>query len=398
MKKLILTVITFCAFFAAADEPLPINQISSKSVFAVLDMAHQKTPTENILLSPFSLQECFGMISCGAGKQSSAELKSVLGLDSPYASYKTRKSLAESKNASFSSSNTLLVDKRLNLYQDFVNNAVWYFGGKVYKADFNRKKECADLLNSLVKEQSKGMFDNVVSEKDFESNPLTVLMNVLYFKSLWFNQFAAYETQKQIFNTSAEEKYQVDMMLNIQNVKYYNDETIHAVMLPYAEPRFQMIFLMTLDSANSVSLVTQKLAAEGVDTIVREAENYRTIVQIPKLDLAADNDLVPLLRDAGMKSVFDPATGDLDKIVKGIPLFIDQARQLVKLKIDENGTEMSAVTVAIPKAASIRETGELKSFHADHPYVIVLYDTETSAVLLSGIIVKPSAVSAAIQQ
>ena len=395
MKKSLFVVALF-AFLSLS------GTVPQKPVFKILDQAHRKNPQENILLSPLSLMECFGMISCGAGEKSGAELAAVLGLDNEgcRALRNARKILANVNDADFSSCNTLMIDKRLNFYQDFVNKAVYFYGGKIYKADFSRPAECADLLNELIKKQSGGMFDKVVNDADLKSNPLAVLMNVLYFKASWQDSFPAEFTQKQIFHSSADEKYQVDMMLDTRYIPYYKDGTIHAVSLPYKNPGFQMLFIMPVDSGTPVSVVTEKLAAGGVTEILKNSsDENETVIQIPVLDLSVNNDLIPLLRDAGMKYVFDPANGDLDKMVKGIPLFIDQARQLIKLKLNENGTEMAAVTIAVSKACSAApEEKIINNFHADRPFVIVLYNTETSAVLLSGVINKPSVTSAEVRQ
>jgi serpin B len=395
MKKFLLSTVLLTGVMLCGEVP-------QKPVFKLLDMAHKKAPGENVLLSPFSMQECFGMVSCGAGKASAAELSSVLGLDDAgsLALREARKSIAASENAGFTSCNTLIIDRRLNFCQEFVNKAVYFYGGKVYKADFSRSADCVNFLNAKIKEQSNGLFEKVVDENDFSANPLAVLMNVLYFQSEWESPFEKEATQKQLFHASEKDKYQVDMMINSDYFPYYNDGKIHAVTLPYKNPRFRMIFLMPLDPAAPLSLITEMLANKGTAIIVAaSSEKNETVVQIPRLELQADNDLKTLLKDAGMLHVFDPECGDLTKMVKDIPLFIDRARQVVKLKMDENGTEAAAVTiVSMPKAAAVKEVKQINNFHADRPFVMVLLDKETSAVILSAVICKPVTASAEAQQ
>lgn len=395
MKKFLLCVVLPVSMMLCGEVP-------QEPVFKVLDIAHKKAPGENVLLSPLSMMECFGMVSCGAGELSSAELSKVLGLDSDgcKALREARKSIAASENAGFTSCNTLLIDRRLNFYQEFVNQAVYFYGGKIYRADFSRSGDCVNFLNAKIKEQSNGVFEQVVDESDFAANPLVVLMNVLYFQSEWKCPFEKEATQKQLFHASEKDKYQVDMMINSDYFPYYNDGKIHAVTLPYKNPRFRMIFIMPLDPAAPLSLVTEMLANKGTAVIVAaSSDKNETVVQIPRLELQADNDLKTLLKDAGMLHVFDPECGDLTRMVKDIPLFIDRARQVVKLKMDENGTETAAVTiVSLPKAAAVKEVKHINNFHADRPFVMVLVDKETSAVILSAVICKPVTASAEVQQ
>ena len=97
-------------------------------------------------------------------------------------------------------------------------------------------------------------------------------------------------------------------------------------------------------------------------------------------------------KKAGIKHLFDPQTGDLIYIVKNTndPLYIDSARQLVKLDLNEAGTEMAAVTYAMAKCGSAPPRPEKKNiFRAERPYVMVLFDRTTNAVLLAGVINNP---------
>jgi serine protease inhibitor len=72
------------------------------------------------------------------------------------------------------------------------------------------------------------------------------------------------------------------------------------------------------------------------------------------------------------------------------PLHIASARQLVKLDMNEQGTEMAAVTYAMAKCNSAPPRQEKKNtFRAERPYVMVLFDRTTKAVLLSGVICDP---------
>ena len=48
---------------------------ASGKIFSLLETAFQINPQKNVLLSPLSLQQCFGMISCGASPAAAAELQ-----------------------------------------------------------------------------------------------------------------------------------------------------------------------------------------------------------------------------------------------------------------------------------------------------------------------------------
>ena len=172
---------------------------------------------------------------------------------------------------------------------------------------------------------------------------------------------------------------------------YYNDGKVHGILLDYADRRFKLLVLTTLNALEPVSSVTALLAREGVQKIMRDCScKNKTIIKLPRLKLSGEVDLRNLLGKTGMKIIFDPQLGDLDKIMQKKVLYISQAKQLVKFNLDEVGTEVSAVTYAIAECASA-PPGAIKynRFYADHPFVLVLFDSQTNAILLAGKVVSP---------
>ena len=61
MKKLIFALVTVCGIALSA-------QIPDKPLLKVFDAAYRQDPGSNVLLSPWGIQECFGMVYGGAGK------------------------------------------------------------------------------------------------------------------------------------------------------------------------------------------------------------------------------------------------------------------------------------------------------------------------------------------
>ena len=376
--------------------PLFSAELPDKPMFKILDTAHKMALNDNILLSPYSIQQCFGMVRLGAGRKSAEEIDKILGINEAlFEELKAAdKSLKESQNAKFSSCNSIVFNNKLALQKKFVDAAADFFGGKCYKADFSRKKECADMLNKLVAEQSFNMFDKVFTERDFANDPDMVLMNVLYFKALWNREFERFMTRNRKFTCADGSVKPVEMLCDERYIPYFSGDGIHGVILNYQEKRFGMMFLMTEDPAQPVTKVIEALAYKGVEYFVKKSsDKYKTILSLPKLKMETDCDLAKLFKKAGIKHLFDPQTGDLIYIVDNTtdPLYIDSARQLVKLDLNETGTEMAAVTYAMLKCGSAPPRPEKKNiFRAERPYVLVLFDRTTKAVLLSGVINDPS--------
>ena len=384
MKKLILTVISILALNGFAVD---IPEIPG---FRLLDAAHKNNLTGNVLLSPLSMQQCFGMLVGGAGEVTGCELQEYLGLSN--ASVQTIQQvvneLKSSEHIQFDSCNSVIFDYRLPVEQAFINASARMCGAKVFKADFSRPGDCAAMLNNIVKEQSRGLVENLFQDGDFAGSPLMVLLNVLYFKGNWATPFEVYNTAKAPFAVPGEDAPQeVDMMCAEMSVPYCNDGIIHGITLAYSDRRFKMMFLMPVDPNVPLSVVTERLASCGLGGFIGNSTMERkTEVRLPKLQLSSDLDLRTLLAGNGMEIIFSASRSDLSGIVRGIPLYVDSARQVVKLNLNEAGTEVAAVTSVMVRACAVKPPEEINKFHADRPFVMVLFDSVSGAVVLSAVV------------
>jgi hypothetical protein len=73
MKKLIFTFAVIFAITLAA-------QVPDKPLLKVFDAAYRSNPRQNIMLSPYGIQQRFGMLTGWAPKLHSSQLNEVLGL------------------------------------------------------------------------------------------------------------------------------------------------------------------------------------------------------------------------------------------------------------------------------------------------------------------------------
>ena len=361
----------------------------------IFHKASSSDPTRNILLSPWGIQECFGMISCGSGEESTAELSHYLGLtpETALEIYNARKSLQKSK-AVFNSCNAGFLNSQYQVNQSFVNQVSKLYGGGIFYADYSDIDACARSMNKIIKQKSRGMFDNVFTKQMLANKPVILLLNVLYFNGLWDEAFDKNATDKETFFIQSPEKRKiiVDMMNDTRSIPYYNDGTVHGIFLNYRGRRFKMLALTTVDRGKTLNAVTELLADKGLFYIFgKSSQLNKTVIKLPKLKLSGEIDLKSLLNSVGMTKIFDSAKKDLTGIVKSEPIFLSGARQLVKLELDEEKTEVAAVTYAAAlSCAPDPIPPKYNYFYADRPFVLVLFDSETGAILLTAAVVDPS--------
>ncbi len=390
MKKIISALVGVFCFILSAEVP-------DKPLLKFFDTAYRGEPSANLLLSPWGIQECYRMIAGGAGSMSSAELNQILGLNrkTMLDLQKARESLQKSK-ADFNSFNTILLDRKYTLQKSFVHYVSRCCGGKLYRLDFTRKGECAAVLNDIVKRESREMFTNVFQPQNFDGDPVLILLNVLYFKDKWAAPFEKFSTKTEKFMMPRvaggrfPRHIDVDMMNACLRVPYYSDGTIHGVTLDYADKRFKLLVLAAKEVDVPLQTVTRALADKGLRHFIsRSSTQCKTKIKLPKLELQCSVDLRRLLQAQGMTAVFQPELGDLTGMVENNALYVAQSRQLVKLKLDETGTELAAVTYAAGGVGSAPFPESFNHFYADRPFVLVLFDKQTQAILLTAAVVQP---------
>ncbi|MBE6355600.1 MAG: serpin family protein [Lentisphaerae bacterium] len=372
---------------------LPAFHLSAgeAEMLKLFDRAHNLSPRKNLLLSPYGIEQCFGLAACGSGKQSGRELADILGIDPsvsrpgiPAETYGTR--------ATFNSFNAVFYNRNYTLLPGFIRLCRNIYNGKIYKLDFRRPAECAKIINALIKKESRDLLDNAISPDLLTNDDAAVLLNVLYFKGGWSEPFSTANTERKTFYPADQAPYDTDMMYAKQEYAYFEKDGIQAVFLPFDDYRFKMLLIKTADKTAPLNKVTGFLAENGLRYIEKNSSyGYEVHIHLPKLKLNGDNDLIPLLKAAGMNVIFDPHHSDIDRMIAEQPLYIAGAKQLVKLNVDEKGAEVAAATIILPKAASAPGTDEVKvrEFRADHPFVIVLFDWKHRNILLTAAVLRP---------
>jgi serine protease inhibitor len=101
--------------------------------------------------------------------------------------------------------------------------------------------------------------------------------------------------------------------------------------------------------------------------------------------------LVKPIRAAGVRLAFTNFA-DFAGISSGGHLKISDVLQKVFVKVDQEGTEAAAVTAvhAVTVSAVFMPT-EVHTFYADHPFLYVIRERLTDAILFVGHVVDPSA-------
>lgn len=363
-----------------------VNQFSYH-VFEKLDNG------ENVFVSPYSMETAFSMLVNGAEGETEKEIMDLFGikdLDKWNAYTKEYTSRYTDEDTRLLTANSAWLSDQINLSsraeQEFFGPLSAYYHVNKKQVDLTTD-ETKEEINQWVSDNTNGMINPFLNENlGVDTN--MVLINGVYFKGDWANQFKKEDTQKLSFN-GANGETKTDMMCKYgEKFKYIEKHDIRGVEFPYEGDKIAMDILIPQEQDGgeeeqlNIKDCFAKLSDKEKDEIFSAFDEASPkeifTLKIPKFTMEYSiDDLGDILKKMGLSTSFGQEA-DFSKIAEGIS--IDQVAHKAKIKVDEKGTEASAVT-AIMEQNAIEET---TNFIVDHPFIYVIRDIQTGTILFIG--------------
>ena len=239
--------------------------------------------------------------------------------------------------------------------------------------------EIVDYVNGYVEQRTNNMIKSMIT-KPFSDGTKAVLLDTLYFKDIWFNQFDAAATHKATFYGTKGEQ-QVDMMYQ---EAYFEVIGLDLIRLPFANT--PIVLEIKKDSGYDKLI---DFTAYALNHNLESDSHYgvydKVRLWLPKFEIETFGSIKSAYERMGIKSLFN-AGADISKLSDDI--YISDVLQKAKIRVEETGTEAAAVTMATAEFACAREDKDVRylDFKVDHPFMYVLRDTEKDEVLFTGFV------------
>ncbi len=360
-------------------------------------------PEGNFTLSPYSVRLCLAMLANGAKGDTQAELLKALQINDLDAFNKQVKKQLEtydgySKIMSLETANSIWLNQswfggKGSFLQGFENSMKENFRAETQEVT---NKDSVEKVNSWVNEKTKNKIPSIIddSNRDF----VTALINAVYFKAAWENEFYEGATHKADFTNADGSKSQVDMMRQTNNFGYYSTPGVEAIKMDYrnysVDNEMGDNYKYFGDADFSMYLMKTDSKDFDVQCFLDHAEfstDIKTCAYVPKFKIDYSKTLDDSLKALGVKTAYDKDKADLTAMVdtsvlpKG-QMFLDTVLHKTYIAIDEKGTEAAAVTAAIDAAGSeLPERPPLvRIFKADSPFLFAIRDNTTKEILFVG--------------
>ena len=337
---------------------------------------------ENWFVSPLSLQIALGMLLNGAQGETAVEICQLLGYDAgetaeinAFCKLLLEKLPQIDKKTELALANAIFYNKDENLKKPFRETVGNNYSAYIEGLDFS-KKSSVNTVNDWCSKQTKGMVPKVID--DVDPGIMAFLINALYFKSEWQNKFQKGNTSDESFTQENNVVKKVKMMKLEGKVFGYGEGNVYqAVRLPYGNGAYAMTVLLP-KKGHTVHDITALLATVGLITTNDAAE---VDLWLPRFESKYHIRLNDVLQEMGMVRSFGYGADFLAMF--DTPSYVDFVQQDTAIKVDEEGTEAAAVTV-ISTRKNAASAPQQVTFHADHPFLYLITESSTGAVLFAG--------------
>lgn len=351
-------------------------------------------PDANVVFSPLSAGLAVSMLANGAQGETLAGIERALatGLDLERLNT-TNQALAQAlrnEDVELRIANSLWARQGVPFLPAFMERNRRFYDAEVASLDLS-SPEAAARINRWASDRTNGRITRMV-EPPLSPDVVLYLMNAVYFKGRWQNEFEASATRPMPFRAAGGRTVQRPMMQRTGDYGYLRADGFQALRLPYRGGRFSM-YVMLPDQGSSVAALRSQLTPDAWARWMGQFAGAREVrVVMPKYRVNVEARLNNPLQALGMGDAFSPSRARFGAMLPAEYLarqnaYVSEAKQKVFIEVNEEGTEAAAVTGIEVRTTSARP--DPVSFVVDRPFILAIRDDTTGALLFIGQINDP---------
>lgn len=321
------------------------------------------------VISPLSIAFAFSLVHLGSAGNTRKQLTDL------FESENTLENLLQiyelSNNSIMKMANCFVVNDAFKLKNEYL--AMVQKIATIVTRDFSQSVQVAKECNDFIEQGTNNLITNIVKPTMITPDTVSILINTLYFKTIWAKCFKKIKTQEKLFNG----KSMVPMMKKRNLIPYFENEQVQVIELVYQDSEYGMVFILPKHVDDIKNCV--KYLFHGVNF-----KHYHVDCEIPKFTQQKQMNLKPLLQKMGVTDLFS-SDANLSNMSDD-RLYVSEAIHEAVVIVDESGTEGTDVTVIDCFSAACCET-EVKiymEFYAHHSFIYGIRHRSANTILFAG--------------
>lgn len=354
----------------------------------------------NLFFSPHSISVALAMTWAGARGQTETQMADALhftlGQDDLHPAFDWLDLALNSRGQGASGAdgepfrlhvvNRLFGQVGYGFLTEFLDTLALYYGAGMHLLDFAADPEAGrQVINDWVEEKTEDRIEDLIPEGAIDAMTRLVLVNAIYFNGAWKEVFDDQATADGAFHLLDGTDVTVPMMYQPETMPYAEATDYKAVELPYDGEELSMVVIVP---QGDFVTFEQMFASDSsvLDEILDSLGTEHATLSMPRFTIdGATISLKDVLHGMGMTDAFAAGAADFSGIDGTQNLYITDVVHQAFVAVNEYGTEAAAATAVI-----MGETSVPKHVDVNKPFIFLIRDIETDAILFIGRVVDPS--------
>jgi len=376
--------------------------VDSNNDFAFKIYKAAKIDSDNIFISPFSLNLALSIANEGAMGSTKAEIDKLLSLEIPIDKAILYKELI-SKTINLHDSayyecirepgdksdgnvlllaNSIWINSNSTVEKPYIQTIKESYFSEVFDFENDKIADANQKLSNWVSEKTRNkIYVNNVLDPAIKLG----IINAIYFRGEWDTEFKKKKTKEKIFHSLDRNRVKLDFMNNQTYYSYFEDSNIQCVTLPYHCNQLSMFVILPKERFGINSFETN-FNLEYFKEIQKHSTNNEVILSLPKFKIESEIYAASVISKLGFSTMFS-SSADFTNISKIDSLTIGEIIHKTFIEIDEKKTEAAAMTEIVVIGYGGGSPAPLpppRIFNANHPFIFMIVDNRTNAILFFG--------------
>uniref|UniRef100_A0A3Q2CFP8 Leukocyte elastase inhibitor n=1 Tax=Cyprinodon variegatus TaxID=28743 RepID=A0A3Q2CFP8_CYPVA len=372
----------------------PLTTANTTFSLALLKKLSEDNSTSNVFFSPFSISSALAMVMLGArgntATQMSETLKTLDIQDDIHSSFSQLLGELNKPGAPYALSvaNRLYGEQSYQFVQDYLEKTVKHYQAELEKVDFSKNSDAARVnINGWVESKTQGKIKDLLAEGSVNGLTRLVLVNAIYFKGNWNQQFNATATKEAPFKINNNETKPVMMMYQKSKfpLTFISEVNCQILEMPYKGKELSMLIFLpnSMEGTTGLEKLEKELTYEKFMDWTRPdmMDDTEVNVGLPRFKLEEKYDMKSVLMSMGMVDAFDQGRSDFSGMSPANDLYVSEVYHKAFVEVNEEGTEAAASTGVVMMLRCARIPAK---FIADQPFLFFIRHNPSMSVLFAG--------------
>ena len=397
---------------AGGRDQVGVEEVAQGSNAFALDLYREVAkPGENLFFSPASISLAMGYAYRGADGLTAEQMREVMHFPAGPEGYLRvggeldRMMQISGEGRELRSANAFWVRDDLTLNPQFRADLEREASGAFNTVDFGSNAEGArQEINGWVARETNDRIKELIGRGVLDQLTAAVLVNAIYWKADWLTRFYEGATKEEPFFLVDGEEITTDLMNLRSEFRGIKRGSVKLLDMPYAGEEVSMVAILPEKPGGLAKLedgLTPRKLERWLDAL-DEAEPYDTVLTFPKMSLDWNADIKSVIEGMGAPLPFSKnanfdrmATFPQESLPDWCGLKITNIIHQANIDVDEAGSEAAAATAVVMGGVMVTSAriGPPPPppfiFRADHPFMFLLRDKRTGAILFMGRMVDP---------